>query len=85
MINKFIVTIIVPVVEMEYDIYIPNNKMIGTIKKYIVTSINELTLGTFNKEPHEVNLVDRENGMIYLNGMYVKDTGIKNGSKLIVM
>lgn len=36
--NKYLVTVIIPIVELEYDIYIPNNKKIGTIKKFVLES-----------------------------------------------
>ena len=83
--NKLLVTVIVPAIEMEYDVYIPNNKMIGTIKQYIITSIIELSHNTFVKPLNEVCMIDRDRQVEYDNSMYVKDTGIKNGTKLLIM
>ena len=34
--NKFLITVIIPTIEKEYDVYIPNNKKMGTIKKYLL-------------------------------------------------
>ena len=83
--NKYLVTIIVPTLEMDFEMYIPNNKKVGTIKTYISKSINELTSGQYNKDTNSIMLIDRVSGKEYLNNLYIKDTEIKNGTKLIFM
>ena len=83
--NKYLVTIIVPTLEMNFEMYIPNNKKVGTIKTYISKSINELTSGQYNKDTSSIMLIDRVSGKEYLNNLYIKDTEIKNGTKLIFM
>ena len=83
--NKYLVTIIVPTLEMNFEMYIPNNKKVGTIKTYISKSINELTSGQYNKDTSSIMLIDRVSGKEYLNNSYIKDTEIKNGTKLIFM
>ncbi len=82
--NKYLITVIVPIVEFEYDIYIPNNKKIGTIKTLILESLSELSNNSFNKKIEEVRMIDRDTGNEFENNMYVKDSGIKNGSKIII-
>lgn len=83
--NKFLITVMVPTIEMEYDVYIPNNKKIGTIKKYLLKAVLEMSANTFLKTAENVRMIDRNTGLEYDNDMYVKDTGIKNGSKIIIM
>lgn len=83
--NKYLITIIVPSVELEYDIYIPNNKKIGTIKTLILESLIELSNNSFSKKINEVRMIDRDTGNEFENNMYVKDSGIKNGSKIIII
>lgn len=83
--NKYLITVIVPIVEFEYDIYIPNNKKIGTIKSLILESLSELSNNSFNKKIEEVRMIDRDTGNEFENNMYVKDSGIKNGSKIIII
>ena len=80
--NKYLITVIVPEIEMEYDIYIPNNKKMGTIKKYILKSITKLS---DNSLPENARFVDRSTGYEYGNDVYVRDAGIKNGSKIVIM
>lgn len=83
--NKYLITVVVPIIEFEYDIYIPNNKKIGTIKTLILESLSELSNNSFNKKINEVRMIDRDTGNEFENNMYVKDSGIKNGSKIIII
>ena len=83
--NKFLITVMVPTIEMEYDVYIPNNKKIGTIKKYLLKAVLEMSANACLKTTENVRMIDRNTGLEYDNDMYVKDTGIKNGSKIIIM
>ena len=83
--NKYLITVIVPIVELEYDVYIPNNKKIGTIKTLILESLGELSNNSFNKKIAEVRMIDRDTGNEFENNVYVKDSGIKNGSKIIII
>jgi len=83
--NKYLVTVIVPNIEFEYDLYIPNNKKIGTIKTLILESLSELSNNSFNKKINEVRMIDRDSGEEFENNVYVKDSGIKNGSKIIII
>lgn len=83
--NKYLVTIIVPQIEVEFDIYIPNNKKVGTIKENILKQINEISNGSFNKSLKEIRMLDREIGIEYDNNIYVKDSKIRNGTKLVIL
>lgn len=83
--TKILVTVLVPKIESEFEIYIPNNKKIGTIKKKIIESIVDLTDNAYSETFESVKLVDRENCIEYSNNECIKDTGIKNGSKIILI
>lgn len=83
--NKFLVTVRVPNIEAEYEIYIPNNKKMGTVKNYILKVIAELSQNIFVKSLDQVRFIDRATGAIYKNDMYVKDSGIKNGSIIVIV
>ncbi len=82
--NKYLITVIVPTIEEEYDLYIPNNKKVGTIKTFILDALKELSNNTFNKNINEVKMIDRETGSEFENNVYVKDSIIKNGSRIII-
>lgn len=83
--NKFLVTLIVPTIQMEFSIYIPNNKKVGTIKKYILESLYELSNNNFMGSLNDTLFIDRDTGRIYENNVIIKDSGIKNGVKIIVV
>ena len=82
--NKILVLVYVPEIEQEYDIYIPINKKIGTIKKVIINSIIELSDGNINNIDN-LKLYDKITSKVYENNIMVKDSGIKNGCKLVLM
>lgn len=83
--NKFLVTIIVPTIEMEFEVFIPNNKKIGTIKKYILKSVKELSNNNFEKTEDSVKFIDRETNKEFPNDIYVKDSDLKNGSIIVII
>ena len=62
-----------------------NNKKVGTIKKYVYRSIVELSNGSLEKKEEEMKLIDRNTGREYPNDIYIKDTNIRNGSKVILL
>jgi hypothetical protein len=83
--NKFLITVIIPEIEEEYDIYIPNNKKVGTIKQFILEAVVELSDNLFNKSMDDVRMIDRNTSIEYDNNLLIKDTSIKNGSRLIFL
>ena len=82
--DKILVLVYIPSIEEEYEVYIPINKKIGTIKKVIIDAIIELSDGNI-KSDEKFQLYDKDITGIYNNNLLVKDSGIKNGSKLVLM
>ncbi len=85
MINKFLITIIIPTIELEFDLYIPNNKKIGTIKKNVLSAVADLSDGFFVETIHTVKFVNKFDSTEYANDILVKDSSIKNGDKIIIL
>lgn len=83
--NKFLVFVKVPMIDYEMEIYIPNNKKIGTIKKYLLDYITKNTDNLYNKKIDEVNLINGETGEVFDNNLFVKDSPIKNATKIIIL
>ena len=83
--QKILVTIIIPIFELEYELYIPNNKKVGTIKKQVLKSIGELWKDNCFKTEKETRFIDRETGIEFQNNTYVKDSGIKNGTSIVLV
>ena len=76
--NKMFINLYIPTLDESYDIFIPVNKKVGTIKNAIVNSIRGL--GTENYK-----LISKEEGKIFDDNAYVKASGITNGAKLVLL
>lgn len=83
--NKYLVNVIVPMLGTDIDLYIPNNRKIGTVKKIILDVINTSYSNFFTKSFDDVRLIDRQYGFEYDNDMYIRDSKIKNGTKIVVI
>ena len=81
--NKLLITIEVPSIEQNYDLFIPINKKMGTIKKYVIKSIHELSDGILEDKTYL--FLDVDTGTEYSNNVYVKDSGIKNGARIMMV
>lgn len=82
--NKILVEIEVPLIEKSYDLYIPINKKIGTIKKLLEEALLELTDNAYIIK-QETNFYSKETGQIYDVNKNVRETDLKNGSRIILI
>lgn len=81
--NKLLISIEVPSIEQNFDLFIPINKKMGTIKKYVIKSIHELSGGILKEKTYL--FFDIDTGIKYPNNVYVKDSGIKNGARIMMV
>lgn len=81
--NKLLISVEVPSIEQNFDLFIPINKKVGTIKKYIISSIGDLS-GNLLKNS-SFSFVDIDTGIRYKNDVYVKESGIKNGARIMMV
>lgn len=82
--NKILIELEIPLVEKKYDLFIPINKKIGTIKKLIEDSLKELT-DTNYEIREDTNLYSKDTGDIYDVNKTVRDTDLQNGSRVILL
>lgn len=82
--NKILIGLYIPLIEKNYDIYIPVNKKIGTIKKLIEQGLVELTDNSYIIK-EDSNFYSKDNGQIYDVNKTVRDTDLENGSKIILI
>ncbi len=80
--NKILIELYLPEYEREFDIFIPINKRIGTIKT-IIEKILEESIGYEIKD--DTNLYSKDTGLEYNTQLLVKDTDLKNASKVILV
>ena len=83
MTNKILITVIVPTIEEKYDIYIPVSKSIKTTKKLLVKTINELSGGHYPEKDNYTLM--SSNGEVFRLSSTIKESGIKNGDKIILI
>ncbi len=81
--NKILIVVYVPLIEKEFDIYIPIVKKIGTIKNLIIKVVEESSDGTFVNDGCK-SLYDKLTGEKIDDNMFVKNSDIKNGTKLVL-
>ena len=60
--NKVLIQLIVPDIEEKFDLFIPINKKIGTIKNSIIDSIEELN---YDKNIRKLKLYHKDSSMLY--------------------
>ena len=82
--NKILIELEIPLIEKKYDLFIPINKKIGTIKKLIEDSLTDLTGNTYEIR-EDANLYSKDTGEIYNVNKTVKDTDLQNGSRIILL
>ena len=82
--NKVLVTLYSPNLDLKYDLYIPVNKRIHVIIDLIKKSLFELSEGKFNINKN-YDLYNYENGDMYNHNDLVRDTDIRNDSKIIIV
>lgn len=81
--NKVLIKLIVPELEMDFDLFIPVNEVIWKVKKMIAKSVSDITNINFIAENY--SLVNKDNSKIYQNNDIVIDTDIRNATELILL
>lgn len=82
--NKILIELEIPLLEKTYDLFIPINKKIGTVKKLIEASLQELTKTDYEIR-EDTNFYSKDTGEIYDVNKTVRDTDLKNGSRIILL
>ncbi len=82
--NKILIELDIPLIEKSYDLYIPINKKIGTVKNLIEEALVELTDNAYVIKK-ESNFYSKETGQIYEVNLSVRETDLKNGSRIILI
>lgn len=82
--NKLLIELEVPIIEKKYDLFIPINKKIGTVKRLIEEALKELTENAYIIK-EDTNFYSKETGAIYNVNQTVRDTDLRNGSRIILL
>ena len=82
--NKILIELEIPLIEKKYDLFVPINKRVGTIKNLIEDSLVELTDSAYTPK-EESNFYSKETGEIYDVNKNVRYTELKNGSRILLI
>ena len=82
--NKVLVKLIVPDIDETFNVFIPVNRKIGNVLVLLVKSVKELSNGMYVGS-EKTALYDRTTGDKYPVNVLVRETNIRNASKLIMM
>ena len=82
--NKILIELEIPLIEKKYDLFIPVNKKVGTIKALIEAALIELTDGAYIPKKTS-NFYSKKTGIIYDVNKTVRDTDLRNGSGIILI
>lgn len=81
--NKYFVVVYVPFLEQSFDLFIPAGKSVTNVTKLIIKSLNAITDGYYNIG--DAKLYFKDNGKMVDITTIVKNSGIHNGSRLILL
>ena len=81
--NKLLISVSLPILDISFDLEVPNIIKVGSLKNIILDYVrnnynNDMNLGTFR-------LIKRENGIELDSNLLLKDANISNGSILVLM
>ena len=82
--NKVLVKLYVPIIEEQYDVWLPKNKRIYNIIMLLIKGVKELTKETYQIEELPI-LYNRLTGVKYDLNDRVQDTDITNGTEIILV
>ncbi len=81
--NKVLVELVVPEIDEVYHIYLPVNRKVGNIIVLLEKALFELTNGIYQSN-NQVKLYSGDTGKPYEGNLLLKNTTIRNGSRIIL-
>lgn len=82
--NKILVQVVVPDIEEEYNVFIPVNKKVGNVAILLSKAIQEMTNNIY-KENNMNGIYNSDTGELLSPDLMIRETSIKNGSRIILM
>ena len=82
--EKILVIVYVPLLEESYNIFVPVSKKVGVIKKLLEKTVGELKYPEYSQNSKFL-LYNKDSNINYNNDVYIKNTDIRNGTKLVLL
>ena len=82
--NKILITLYIPSIDSNYEIFIPTNETIKKVVNLVVKSVNDMVDdGLSLSEEHY--FIDPNTFQAYDNASIIRDTNIENSKKIILI
>lgn len=82
--NKILLEVYLPLLEQSYELFVPTHNKIQNIIDLTIKAVGEMlddnTLTNENKV-----LCSKKDGRIYDNNMNIKESGLENGSQVVLI
>ena len=82
--NKILIRLYVPIMEKKYDVWLPLDKKISSVIVLLLNAINDLEGGYYRPEDLP-NIYDRVTGEMYNSEISIRQSGMKNGTEIILI
>ena len=83
--NKVLVKLYVPMLEQQYEVWLPANKKIYSIIIMLVKAINELNGSYYKNSKNMPMLYDKLSTQKYDVNLTIKESTIRNGTELVLI
>lgn len=80
--NKILLNILVPEISTSYDVFIPINITVSELNNLLKQSISELAEYNFD---NKARIYYQDNGNEIDASLIIKNTNLRNGSKIILL
>ena len=82
--TKVLVEVYVPDLDIKYNVFIPVSRKVSNVVIDLIKGISELTDGAYPIQNNHA-LMNSDTCEIYNNNLNIKEAGIKNGTKLLLI
>ena len=82
--NKVLIKLYVPMMDLEYEAWIPISKKLYRIVELLASAVKEFTDNQY--KPQELPMIyNKETGQMYDLNLKIMETDIRNGSEIIMI
>lgn len=82
--DKVLVKLYVPIIEEQYDVWLPLNQRVYSIINLLMKAIYEITGGYYKPDKIPI-LYDKLTGMPYDINLSIKNCNMRNGAEIILV
>lgn len=82
--NKVLIKLYIPIIEEQYDIFIPQDRKIQNVIMLLIKAINGMNNGNYKPNKMPV-LYERDSAKAYNLNESVREAHIRNGTELVLI